>query len=170
MSVTSPVWTSETEDSELARTRRSEPVSRHGRWQDGSSGEPHVSEGLDAVANFFDLEPEIVAAYLTEHDGNPRIEIEIARLGRTRAEQIRAVTLLLIASRQVGGYDAGSTDASVVRAECARLGVLDTNFSSYVTRLKPLLVLDKSGHRLAFRLGSAGQTRARSLMTAIAQS
>jgi hypothetical protein len=125
--------------------------------------------GLAAVADFFNLGSTLIADYFTEHDGCPRIEIETAKLGQNRAEQVRAIALLLIVSRQVGHYDLGPTKASVVRDECNRHGVLDTNFASTINRLKPLFVVGKNGHQLMFGLKPSGQRRARTVLAAIAR-
>jgi hypothetical protein len=53
--------------------------------------------GLAAVATLFNLAPEEAADYFAEHDGDLRIEIETARLGRPE----RAIALLLIVSRGI---------------------------------------------------------------------
>ena len=145
MSLTSPVRTSETARGKLARTTgpgqfratvnpRRGPVLGGNLLASRTIGLPARDEGsgdndgLAAIARYFDLAPAAVPGCFAEDDGNLRIEIETAKLGLTRAEQVRAITLLLVVSRHVGRYDAGPTDAAVVRNECDRHGVLDTNF------------------------------------------
>lgn len=120
---------------------------------------------LITVAAFFDVSPQLLGRCFSEYNGKLRITIATARLGISRADQVRTIALLLTAGRQIGNYDPGPTSASHVREECGRHDVLDTNFSSYIRQLCPILTVKKDGRRLAFDLTPSGYSRAKGLLT-----
>jgi hypothetical protein len=108
-----------------------------------------------------------VAALLPE---GPDIIVPATRLDQESSAAMRQVAILVVALRQAGGWDAGETDASVVR------GVLErgyrarfdaSNFNKALNGLDRYVRRRKDGNRVRLRLLPAGFARATELIKAL---
>ena len=123
-----------------------------------------------ALADFFAIDLDNLRVYFDEVDGDLRVTIDPTMLGPTVAERVRSIALLLIVGRQIGHYDYGPTDASVVRAECERYRVLDTNFSAHMNKVDRMLVVKMVERSKMYALTPSARKTARQLMARIASS
>jgi hypothetical protein len=115
---------------------------------------------------FFDLDPRRIKRYFREEDGTLRVAIAPWRLGTTTSEQVRSLALVLVTARQMA-YDEGPTPVSVVREECERHGILNTNFAGYMSTLDRFLIVEGSRHHRTYRLRPRAQEQAKRIVASV---
>ena len=138
----------------------------------GTTSATDLTGGMAEIAKAFQLDPEKIEDFFSEHDGELRVEVDTARLGSTTLDRAQGVALLLISGRQIGHYGEGVTSLNQVREECDRHGVYDSkNFASYhLKKLFPLLVVSGSGSNRSFRLKPSGREEAKKLLASLSES
>lgn len=70
---------------------------------------------------------------------------------------------MLITARQIA-YDRGPTPVTAVREECERHGILNTNFSGYMSPLDRFLIVEGTRHHRAYRLRTMAQAQAKRIV------
>jgi hypothetical protein len=86
-------------------------------------------------------------------DGQPRISVQVRRLGGSMRQQARTVAQLVVVARQCGLGEV-ETLMTVVRTECDRLRCLETNTSKYLRDLDGILTTGPpADRRLRVRAG-----------------
>jgi hypothetical protein len=105
-----------------------------------------------------------------ERDGDLIFSGNVSALGRSKAEKVSTLALLLLAGRRWAGLDGGgSTLDKVVRAEVDSHGLLDvTNYGKHVALLKPYATITGSGMRAVYKIKYDGLERAKDVARSLA--
>ena len=135
--------------------------SKNGHEQvDGSLASPQMR--TDAVARYFDIDPETVVDLFDLGEGVPTLQLPAGKLSRVKAEAVREITLLVCGVRTALGMDTGSRD---IRTAAEHYGRLDAgNFMKQLTEFEQIAVRGKPGssNRLV-RMRATGAEASRDL-------
>ena len=158
-----PTW--RLESSCLALSYQGEYHSVKGRKMD--SGDHRRADRLAIVAACLNVDADLVKSCFDDDNGTLRINVEASTFGATVSDRVRSIGLLLVAGRQIGGFDQGPTNVSAIREECRRHGILDTNFASNMRKLDRFLIAEKTGRSSGYTLRSCAPEAVRRLLATI---
>ena len=96
----------------------------------------------DAVARYFDIDPEAVGGLFDLSAQAPALNLPAHKLSRTKAQGVREVALLVCGVRTAIGLDTGSRDIKNVAERYSRL---DANFMNHLTEFDQIAVRGKPG-------------------------
>ncbi len=116
----------------------------------------------DAVARYFDIDPDAVVDLFDLGEGIPTLQLPTGTLSRAKAQAIREITLLVCGARTALGLDTGSRD---IRDAAEHYGRLDSgNFMKHLTDFELIAVRGKPGssNRLV-RMRATGAEASREL-------
>ncbi len=115
----------------------------------------------DAVARYFGIDPESTGELFDLSGEEPTLHLPSARLGHSKAERVREITLLVCGVRTALGIDTGSRH---IRTVVEQYGDLDTNFVAHLTEFDKVAVRGKPGsqNRLV-RMRATGAEESRAL-------
>ena len=102
-----------------------------------------VSQRMDALAEYFKIDPEQVLDIFDVSDSYPSLTIRTTQLSKSKAKATREIALLVTGSRTALGLD---TEANRIREAADHYGKLDSpNFMTTLTAMPELSVLGKRG-------------------------
>ena len=115
----------------------------------------------DAVARYFGIDPESTGELFDLSEEEPTLHLPSAKLGQSKAQRVREITLLVCGVRTALGIDTGSRH---IRTVVEQYGDLDTNFVAHLTEFDKVVVRGKPGsqNRLV-RMRATGAEESRAL-------
>ena len=115
----------------------------------------------DAVARYFGIDPESTGELFDLSGEEPTLHLPSAKLGQSKAQRVREITLLVCGVRTALGIDTGSRH---IRTVVEQYGDLDTNFVAHLTEFDKVAVRGKPGsqNRLV-RMRATGAEESRAL-------
>jgi hypothetical protein len=125
---------------------------------------------LRDIASNLGVPVNVIDRIFDETDGNIAFCGDISALGRSKAEKVQSLAVLLLAGRRWGGLDGGGATADdILRTEIDRHGLLDvSNYSKHIATLKPFITISGSGKKATYKVKYDGLEKAKEIGRSLA--
>ena len=127
---------------------------------------------MGRIASAIEIPVTRVDRIFDEDDGQLIFCGDVSVLGKSKAEKVAALAILLLAGRRWTGIDEGGpTRDAIVRSEVDRLGLLDTtNYSKHIAALKSYVTITGRGKEASYKIKYDGLEKAKLLGRSVAGS